>query len=105
MAKLTESYLRNMIKQVMNEMHDGPFVNKPSMRNPPDADLYNASDVYHMGGFESIEEIAANLGVDPVELSNFITQKKAEEDEMYSGMSDEDLLAELRKRKLSPKRK
>jgi len=105
MAKLTESYLRRIIKQVMNEMNDGPFINKPSMRNPPDARMGNAADEYYMSGFDSIEEVAKRLGVDPVALEAFINKEKAEEDEMYSGMSDEDLLAELRKRKLAPRRK
>jgi hypothetical protein len=103
--KLTESYLRGIIKQVMNEMNDGPFINKPSMRNPPDARMGNAADEYYMSGFDSIEEVAKRLGVDPVALEAFINKEKAEEDEMYSGMSDEDLLAELRKRKLAPRRK
>ena len=105
MAKLTESYLRGMIKQVMNEMYD----------DSPAA-LGNAADLYHMGDLDTtIEEIAKELNVDPVKLAAFIEQEQAQadafDDEM-AGYEEDDGMYESRKRKAllgsakrTPKRK
>jgi hypothetical protein len=94
MAKLTESYLRGMIKQVMNEMYD----------DSPEA-MGNAADEYSMGGFDSIEETAARLGVNPMKLKAFIEKEQAGASAMYDEMGDDpnDYLAE-RKRFLSNSR-
>jgi hypothetical protein len=92
MAKLTESYLRGMIKQVMNEMYD----------DSPAA-LGNAADEYSMGGFDSIEETAKRLGVDPMKLKAFVEAEQAGASAMYDEMGDDpnDYIAESRRRKLA----
>ena len=96
MARLTERYLRNMIKQVMNEMYDDS-----------EAALGNAADEYHMGGFDTIEETAKRLGVNPMKLKAFIEKEQAGASAMYDEMGDDpnDYLAEARKRKLAPRRR
>ena len=96
MAKLTESYLRGMIKQVMNEMYD----------DSPEA-LNNAANEYDLGGFDSIEETAKRLGVNPMKLKDFIEKEQAGASAMYDEMGDDpnDYIAESRRRKLAPKRR
>lgn len=87
MAKLTESYLRNMIKQVMNEMYD----------DSPEA-LGNAADEYSMGGFDSIEETAKRLGVNPMKLKGFVEAEQAKGAALDRELGDNPL-AESRKSK------
>jgi hypothetical protein len=95
MAKLTESYLRGMIKQVMNEMYDDSH-----------EALNNAANEYDLGGFDTIEETAERLGVDPMKLKAFIEKEQAGMDAMYDQLGDNpDDLYESRRRKLAPKRK
>jgi hypothetical protein len=91
MAKLTESYLRGMIKQAINEMHD-------MYDDSPEA-MGNAADEYSMGGFDSIEETAKRLGVNPMKLKAFIEQEQAGASAMYDEMGDDpnDYLAERKK--------
>ena len=99
MAKLTESYLRSMIKQVMNEMHD--------MYDDSPAAINNAANEYDLGGLDSIEETAKRLGVNPMKLKAFIEQEQAQADSFNDMMGDDpnDYLAEARKRKLAQKRR
>ena len=97
MAKLTESYLRSMIKQVINEMND--------MYDDSPAAINNAANEYDLGGFDSIEETAKRLGVNPMKLKAFIEKEQAGASAMYDEMGDDpnDYLAE-RKRLLSKSR-
>ena len=97
MAKLTERYLRNMIKQAINEMHD--------MYDDSPAAINNAANEYDLGGLDSIEETAKRLGVNPMKLKAFIEQEQAQADSFNDMMGDDpnDYLAE-RKRLLSKSR-
>ena len=85
MAKLTESYLRGMIKQVLNEMYDDS-----------DEALGNAADEYHMSGFDTIEETAERLGVNPMKLKAFVEAEHAKNSALDAEMGD-DYLAERKR--------
>ena len=101
MAKLTESYLRGMIKQVMNEMYDDSH-----------EALEASADLWDMGGEgseEAIREAAAYYKVDPAKLKAFLEAEFARNEAEEKGMSKDpnDYLAE-RKRvaaRTAPKRK
>jgi uncharacterized small protein (DUF1192 family) len=103
MAKLTESYLRGMIKQVMNEMYE----------YDEDEDVADLSDSFgqHEVGMlsppdleERIAKVKAKLNTikDPVklaEIENLINSAQEMHGEMLSYMT------ESRKSKLAPKRR
>ena len=101
MAKLTESYLRNMIKQVMNEMYHN---------DNNDNHVAAAVDEWRLSGDATVAEIAAlpefaERGVTAHAMEMYLKR----EDEEMAALGDPDEvyndLMEARKRKLAQKRK
>jgi predicted DNA-binding protein YlxM (UPF0122 family) len=73
MAKLTESYLRKLIKQVMRE--------NMGSENPDDVE--RAVEQWYMAGDATVEEIAAEFGVSAAAMHRSIDEdeRKAAEDQ------------------------
>jgi hypothetical protein len=115
MAKLTESYLRNMIKQVMNEMTQDDIQRaKVQYGGTPTGDkthhIAAAVDEWRLSGDATLAEIAslpefAERGVTAYDMEMFLKQ----EDEEMAKLGDPDEvyndLMEARKRKLAQKRR
>jgi len=111
MAKLTESYLRNMIKQVMNEMTPDKIrtasLNYGGTAGPSkySDNVVAAANEYDTGG--DLEETAKHYGIDPIQLRQFLDEEQELVKQMYTQMDElgVDELAESRRRRMAPKRK
>ena len=96
MAKLTESYLRKLIKQVMRE--------NMGSENPDDVE--HAVEQWYMAGDATVEEIAAEFGVSAAAMHRSIDEderKRAAEDQ--GDYEDPYDLLESRRKRTAPKRK
>lgn len=111
MAKLTESYLRNMIKQVMNEMTPDKIrtasLNYGGTAGPSkySDNVVAAANEYDTGG--DLEETAKHYGIDPVQLRQFLDEEQELVKQMYK--KDEfgttRPMDESRRTRMAPKRR
>lgn len=98
MARLTESYLRRLIKQVVKE----------NMGSDSFEDVAHAVDQWYLAGDATVEEIAAELGVSAAAMHKMLDMME-EEDAREAEEEDPYDMYESRKRattkKVAPKRK
>lgn len=87
MARLTESYLRKMIKQVMKE--------NMGSENPDD--VANAVDQWYMAGDATVEEIAAEMGVSAAAMHRMIDEDERKNAEIDDEEDPYDLMESLKK--------
>ena len=87
MARLTESYLRRMIKQVMKE--------NMGSENPDD--VANAVDQWYLAGDASVEEIAAEMGVSAAAMHRMIDEDERKDAEIDDEEDPYDLMESLKK--------
>ena len=87
MAKLTEAYLKKMIKQVMKE--------NMGSENPDD--VAHAVDQWYMAGDASVEEIAAEFGVSAAAMHRMIDEDERKDAEIDDEEDPYDLMESLKK--------
>lgn len=87
MARLTESYLRRMIKQVMKE--------NMGSENPDD--VADAVDQWYMAGDATVEEIAAEMGVSAAAMHRMIDEDERKNAEIDDEEDPYDLMESLKK--------
>ena len=87
MAKLTESYLRRMIKQVMKE----------NMGSEKPDDVADAVDQWYMAGDATVEEIAAEMGVSAAAMHRMIDEDERKNAEIDDEEDPYDLMESLKK--------
>ena len=90
MAKLTESYLRKLIKQVMRE----------NMGSEDPEEVAQAVDLWYMAGDATVEEIAAERGVSAAAMHRIIDEDEKRDAEASTQTEEEDpydLLESLKK--------
>jgi len=107
MAKLTESYLRGMIKQVMSEMQDR-YESGYGIESDFNYGLEAGYGDMVKPGFRDLEEMADELGL-PVGEIESVALKLGHQIQTHGGRRliklKDDGLSESRKSKLAPKRR
>ena len=99
MAKLTERYLRNMIKQVMNEM--GEMGGMGGMSASPMDQALNSL----RRAFDYLNDAALTADSEAKQSINSALEELMTVQEALSSIDEDYMLSESRKRKLAPRRR